>query len=209
MGTGHAGGRDRYPASERTDLTASDHASRDPLLTPNVGGRQVGKPNDKTTGNEAIVPEVMHENTPVLYHTDDLARVTTFEEAVALAAQVSGGEVLAADTELGDGFAVLESKDKRTLIGVPLMFMEWQFNQGDMGEFVSARVAAKQGNGVGKYIINDGSTGIYRQLQEFSKRTGRSTGLYARHGLRVSDYKYTDNEGKEKPASTFYIDTSA
>lgn len=136
------------------------------------------------------------------YDTDALRGLSDFDAAVALVAAELGAAPVAADEELGDGFALLDNKD--TLCGVPLLFMAWSFHPGDFGEFVSARVAAKQGGGLGKYIVNDGGTGIYAQLREFTDRTGRMGGLIARRGMRKSEY-----ENEYGPGVTYYIDTSA
>lgn len=137
----------------------------------------------------------------------DLLAIETFDDALRLTADELGGIANVGD-ELGNGFAILDKKD--SLIGVPCVFMSWNFNEGDFGPFVSAQVAARsESGGVRKLIVNDGSTGIYAQLSAYTKRTGKMGGLMARAGLTRSDYEYTDSEGKTRPASTFYIDTSA
>jgi hypothetical protein len=136
-----------------------------------------------------------------------LRNVETFDDAIALAMQ-EVGDIASADNALGDGFALLDNKD--TLIGKPLLFLSWSFNNGDFGPFVSAHVVARvDSGGANKVIINDGSTGIYAQLEAYTKRTGKQGGLLSRKGLRRSDYMYTDEKGQERPASTHYIDTSA
>lgn len=141
------------------------------------------------------------------YDSAALRAIESFDDAVALT-QVEMGEIVAADQVIGDGFAIVQDKD--TLIGRPLLFMSWTFHSGDYGTFVSAQCAARgESGGVTKCIVNDGSTGIYQQLADYTNQTGKMGGLLARHGLRRSDYTYTDIDGKEKPASTFYIDTSA
>lgn len=149
----------------------------------------------------AVVPEVMHDNKPSVFTEDDYRNVQSFEDAAALL----GDSVDVAEQVLGDGFALLEDKD--TLIGVPVILMEWSFNAGDFGDFVSVRLVAKDGR---KLIMNDGSTGIMAQLRSYTERTGRYHGLAVRRGLRRSDYTFPDpTTGKDKPAKTYYLDTSA
>lgn len=153
--------------------------------------------------------------TTTLYDPETLRSLDSFDAALLLA-EKAHGDLALADKELGDGFALLANKD--TLIGVPCLFMEWHFYPGDFGEFVSARIATKQGeNGVGRYIVNDGSTGIYQQLRDYTDRYSKHGGLVSRHGLRKSEYD-TNKEGvpvaKGAPDAvskgvTYYIDTSA
>jgi hypothetical protein len=141
------------------------------------------------------------------YDADRLAAVESFDDAVALAAETVGEIANAAD-ELGDGFAILSDKNK--LVGVPCMFLSWNFNLGDYGEFVSAQVVARtESGGVLKVIVNDGGAGIYQQLSDFTAKSNKLGGLFARHGLRRSDYTYKDEKGKDTPATTYYIDQTA
>lgn len=139
------------------------------------------------------------------YDTGALRNITSYDDAFALV-ESTYGPILTADAELGDGFALLESKDP--LIGIPLLFLSWSFSPGKFDEeFVSARIVTKDG---GKYVLNDGGTGIRAQLREFSdSHGGRTGGLLARRGLRRSDYQYTDDNGKTQDASTYYVDTGA
>lgn len=120
------------------------------------------------------------------------------------------GDKVGTATDLGSGFAVLDTDQKRRLVGVPLLFVFWTFNDGEQGEFVSAHVVQLDASGkiVGKFIVNDGSTGILAQLTEYTERTGSNRGLFVPRGLRASDYTFTGDDGKEHPATTFYIDTT-
>lgn len=114
------------------------------------------------------------------------------------------GDVISA-SELGTGWAILNNKEKGRLVGVPVLFMNWSFNEGDNGEFVSVEAITN----TERLIVNDGSTGIYRQLKDLTE-SGELRAIYAKHGLRESKYEYEDPKtGEKKPASTFYIDTSA
>jgi|SRR5882672_167254 len=139
----------------------------------------------------------------------ELAEVSTFEEALNLANDIYGG-ISAAHEEMGTGFEVLDKEEKGQLVGAQCFFLQWAFHVGDMGEFVSANVIVRNSDGsVRKVVVNDGSTGIYKQLAEYTEKTGKQGGLLVKNGLRRSDYKYTDKDGQQKPATTFYIDTSA
>jgi hypothetical protein len=114
------------------------------------------------------------------------------------------GEIVSA-AALGTGWAILNNKDKARLAGVPMLILNYQFNEGDNGEFVSVEVLTN----TERLIVNDGSTGIYRQLKELAE-SGELRAIYCKHGLRESKYEYEDPKtGEKKPASTFYIDTSA
>lgn len=151
--------------------------------------------------------------------TDDALRaISSFDAAMELSAQTHG-KVLLADEELGSGFVVLETSQKRELCGLPLFLMAWHFYEGEKTgkEFVAIQAVQRRRDGsTGKYIVNDGSTGIYRQLRELTDRTGRTGALLVKKGLRESVYDTdedgnptTDPELKVGKASTFYLDTSA
>jgi len=145
------------------------------------------------------------EKTGVKFETEELAGIVGFDDALKLLGDKLGQEnVLVADQEIGDGFKLLENKDQ--LIGVEMLFVSWDFHMGDHGEFVSVKCVTRDGQ---KYILNDGSSGIRDQLMGLSAKKNQNAGLYAKKGLRRSDYKYEDENGNEKPATTYYIDTSA
>lgn len=169
---------------------------------------------------DELAPEMMHTR---LFEEGDLRNIDSFEAALQLAAGVHG-DLADASKEIGDGFALLDEAGKRRLVGVPLIFMEWSFYDGDYGsKFVAARVVARNPDGgVSKYIINDGSTGICDMLAKYQKETGRFGGLVARMGLRASEYTYcaecgsvvnpdidAEHRRDHKAATTYYIDTSA
>lgn len=140
------------------------------------------------------------------FRDSDLQQINTFDDALALIQEQYGqGGVISADEVLGNGFALLTNKDH--LVGVPFVFMKWQFNQGKyQDDFCTALVVTVNNQ---KYIVNDGGSGICRQLKEFTEVSGRQGGMAARKGLTRSDYTFEDENGKETPASTYYIDTSA
>lgn len=140
------------------------------------------------------------------FSDDDLRAIESFDDAAALLAQ-NDLPVVAADQVLGNGFSVVN--DKGFLCGLPMMLLSWHFNKGDNGDFVSAHaVVSMPGGTLGKFVINDGSTGLYQQLRNYTDKTDRTTGLVVKRGLRRSDYQYDDN-GTPKNATTFYLDTSA
>lgn len=140
------------------------------------------------------------------FDDDALLAIQSFDDAAALLAS-EDIPVVAADQVIGNGFAVVN--DKGFLCGVPMMLLSWHFNNGDNGQFVSIHAVANlPGNTLGKYIVNDGSTGIYAQLLKYTEKTGKTAGLVVKRGLRRSDYTYDDN-GQTKNATTFYLDTSA
>ena len=141
-----------------------------------------------------------------LWSDAQLREITSFSDALA-AAQEEGEEIALASQEIGSGFVVLDDKD--FLLKVPFLMLEWRFNAGkyenDMGEktdFVSITLVTKNND---KYILNDGSTGIARQLREYSDRSGKFGMLMAEQGLRVSrDYTVVVN-GREITGTTYYI----
>lgn len=143
------------------------------------------------------------------YSDDELLGIDSFDAALELAQRELGG-IAAADQEIGNGFSILDNDRKDILVGAPMLLLSWNFNIGDFGPFVSAMVVAKVGGQTLKYVLNDGSSGIFRQLDEYSNRTGRMGGLIVRKGLRVSEYEYEDPQsGEKRPAKTYYLDTSA
>lgn len=138
---------------------------------------------------------------------DALKGITSFEDALTLLAETYGEEsIVVASEVLGDGFAVLDSKNKNTLIGVAFVLVNWDFSVGDNGEYVVARIVTADGR---KLVMIDGSTGICKQLQSYSANTGKYAGMVVKNGLRQSTYDYTDDKGETKSATTYYLDVSA
>lgn len=102
-------------------------------------------------------------------------------------------------------------EDKRLLVGRPFVLVHWNFyksdkiiRNGEPSEFVSMWILTPTDE---RYIVNDGSTGIYEQLRALSDEKGIDSGVLCRHGLRVSEYDYTDDSGVTTQAATYYIDT--
>ncbi len=134
------------------------------------------------------------------YLEKELAGIDSFDSALHLVHQAMG-DVVVADQALGDGFVLLKEEEKRRLVGIPVLLMEWIFSPGDFGEdFVSVKVVGKvPGGGIVKAIMNDGSTGICQQLRALTAETGMHGGLMARNGLRVSEYLYDTEKGAVVP----------
>lgn len=129
--------------------------------------------------------------------TDDVMRAigTTgdaFADAMNIAEQIYGTVPEIAE-EIGNGFALLDDKNK--LVGTPLVLLKWAFSNGDFGVFCSAAVVTKDG---GKYIVNDGSTGLCTQLREYSVNTNRYGGVVAKRGFRESTYSTCKGCGKPR-----------
>jgi hypothetical protein len=143
-------------------------------------------------------------------YTDDVVgAIDSFEAAFDLATQV-GGEV----EEFGSGVEVVD--DKRLLLGVEFLALEWSFNKGDYGMFVSVLCVRRDGS---KFVINSGdsASGIYPQLVGVTARRIRRAEeldesgqrglaeaafenaqrhLYVKRGLRVSEYATDLETGK-------------
>ena len=103
--------------------------------------------------------------------------------------------------------------------GLPMVVIAWKFNESDKYQilnsegnpipawFVSALVASYDDDGnVGRpVIVNDGGTGIYKQLEQVSDEFGVFGGIKCPKGLRRSTYDYTDPQGKVSEATTWYL----
>lgn len=101
---------------------------------------------------------------------------------------------------------LFDKDDKRKLVGVPFVIARLRFTDNESGKFVSVCIFTREGSGLPpKIVFNDGSTGVYRQLESEVTKNGKMTAIMCPKGLRASDYKYTDEEGKQKDATTYYI----
>ena len=143
-----------------------------------------------------------------LFSDDELRNITSISDAIKVFEQNLGASIVQASEELGNGFALVDDAGKNRLCGVPLFLLSWQFHEGDFGEFVTVYAISNHNGQDRKYVINDGSTGIYAQLRGFTDRTDRTGGMLVARGLRRSDYT-VEVEGKSTKATTFYLDTSA
>lgn len=189
------------------------------------------KPADTgiVTGDEIDQVEAMvgHEieSFSSVFTNEELANVESFSDAVKLAADEFGGVINAhEDKNLGTGFRLTSDEDKYRLIGVPLLLLDWRFNPGDFGDdYVSIHAVQQNEDGsASKLVINDGGTGICRDLKVYTQKTNRMGGLFVKRGLRVSEYDTIADGGPDngKPAprnykgktgkgKTFYLDFSA
>lgn len=185
----------------------------------------------KTTPTDTVETENNVSTTVTPYSSeftkDELTNIHSWEDALRLAENEFGKVDKVEETELGDGFRVATEVDKRRLIGVPLLFLDWHWVEGDYAdEYVSAHVIAPNEQGVAfKWILNDGGTGVREQLRDYQTKYGRMGGLMARNGLRVSDYATDPDTNKPVTkkqigellaagkktgrGATFYVDTSA
>lgn len=147
-----------------------------------------------------------------LFTDDQLRGIQSWEDINALFAEKELSVTNVAEV-LGTGFSLFDTDDKNKLCGVPLMILDWRFNVGDMGTFVSLTVAYKSPDGgMGKVIVNDGSTGICAQIESLTNR-GITAPLMVPNGFVRSDYDYedVDKNGKKvmRPATTYYLSESA
>lgn len=141
-------------------------------------------PKQKANAEVATVPARVDE--------DALRQVESFDQAFALAADVWGGVVDASEL-LGTGFDVLNSEEKTQLLNVPFVILDTAVHDGEQGEFCSIVAVTEKG---ARYIINDGSTGIYQQILKLREKTEKNGGWLVRHGLRKSEYATCKECGK-------------
>ena len=151
------------------------------------------------------VKEIILEKQPRLFTDESLAAIDSFDAVLALVR--AQGLATANASDLGNGFVLLANKDKPKLIGVSLVILDWRFNAGDHGEFVSMMVLTKDGK---KYIVNDGSTGIYENMKALTRKLGGGRAVtYVPKGFTQSDYMFDevqkDGSTVRKPATTFYL----
>ena len=152
-------------------------------------------------------------NTPAVFDDLALARIKTFDDVFSAFQNANVQPEQIAD--YGTGFTVLDDKDR--LIGVPFVAVQWRFNyskeyadgNGEPLEFVTVTLMTKHSE---KFLINDGGSGIYRQLKRVTALRmddGHPTpqaGMFCADGLTVSRYPYTDPvTGKKSTAETFYL----
>lgn len=169
-------------------LTGNDVPNSLPQTEEEMDAREAG----------TDMPE-RHRNSDV-YDVTELRGISSFEDALALA-QEKMGDTINAEKELGTGFRVLNGPDKDRLLGVTFIILSMDFNEGDQGDFVSFLCVTEDGN---KYVVNDGSTGIFKTLDEYRLRGGKPGALLVNGGLRKSEYE-KEVEGKMTKAVTYYL----
>ena len=105
--------------------------------------------------------------------------------------------------------------DKGNVIGVPFIIVDirtygedkWKYGVPWVTLLCVTKTPVKDRQGIerNRIVINDGGSGIARQVVGFLERTDRRKGLLVEGGLRVSEYTYTDEKGNELPAKTYYL----
>lgn len=130
----------------------------------------------------------------------ELRELTDYEQAIQAAIGVYG-KADDVTEEIGNGFAVLSKDDKAKLVGKPFFALYWTFNAGDFGDyFVSAACITPEGM---KFILNDGSSGIYQQLADYSTtHDGKQGALMCPGGLRSSTYPTCPGCQRPRPKQT-------
>lgn len=174
----------------------------------------VTKSDSKSTSPQVKGPEdaalAVTSIDPVTFNAGDMREISTIEDAFLLLRQ-QGVKIDNASEAIGDGFPLM--KDKERLLSSPLLLLSWSFQEGDQqpdpdrpGHFLPF-VAVKCINQANqKFTVTDGSTGICRQLAEYTAATGKSAGMFASRGLRKSEYDLPDGSGGR--GTTYYIDTA-
>ena len=145
-----------------------------------------------TKGNSDVVV-----STPIV----NLDGINDFDSA--LAALQQQGVAVESIAEYGDGFVVLPTADKRTLVGVAFVIVDATFrtDKDTARDYVSLRIMTADGR---KLIVNDGSVGIMKQVGELTTRRGSVAGLVVPQGLSGGEYT-TEVNGEKVKASTFYF----
>lgn len=133
---------------------------------------------------------------------DTLSNIKTMEHASEYLGAT--GSALEDLKEYGTGFVLLEDKDR--LVSTAFAILEWRFNKGENGTFVTVYAITDDGN---KFIFNDGSSGVCRQLFRITeKRVERGEanprrGIYCSYGLRKNTYNRKDDPSKT--ATTYHL----
>lgn len=111
--------------------------------------------------------------------------------------RASYGDVVDIVKVAGDGFTPLDDKSK--LVEVPFIIVTAELHKSDAYDEVAVLRVVTQDNK--RYKIRDTSTGIRDQIKTL-KRAGN---ILCEHGLRVSNYTFKNDAGKEQSATTYYI----
>lgn len=154
---------------------------------------------------DAALAEARREANNTVLSEDTLRGIETLDDALKALSDLGPIENF---DDYGDGFEIVTNKDN--LIGVSLAFLEWRFTKSkEHGtEFVSVSAVTKDGQ---KLIINDGSTGMYRQLRNITderiqkNRPNAQVGLIVSRGLRKSEYDYDKPDGTTGRGVTYYL----
>lgn len=133
----------------------------------------------------------------------DYAEIKSFDDAL-LALSESGVEAEII-SDYGDGFLLLPTTDKGSLLKVPFVIMEGTFrvDKETDREYLSLRIVTQDGR---KLIVNDGSVGMYEQSKAIISRrpSGSLKGLVVKDGLTGGEYT-TIVDGEKVKAATYYF----
>jgi hypothetical protein len=129
----------------------------------------------------------------------ELNQITSIEDAIQ-ALGVTDPSGLSWDAS---PWTLLTDKDK--LVGRAFLAVQWKFHQSKEylgSEYVSVYVITQDSlNGETHFVINDGSTGIARQLRELTDNRVDAEhktpygGALVKGGLKLSEYDRTDEKG--------------
>ena len=104
--------------------------------------------------------------------------------------------------------------DKAKLVAVPFMIADVRHYKGNFGDAIAMLVMTREalpGERTNRYVINDGSTGIYEQVVGMIERTKKKSGIMCPNGLRASTYDWQEKDfdgnpiGEVHKATTYYI----
>jgi hypothetical protein len=100
--------------------------------------------------------------------------------------------------------------DKSMLVDRDIILCDWTFNvsktvtQGGIPvRFVSVTVFDVETRTMA--VFNDGSTGVFAQLEAYTEKHDKVGAIRLRQGLRVSEYDYVNEKGDTTPAKTYYL----
>jgi hypothetical protein len=110
--------------------------------------------------------------------------------------------------EFDGGTTVIQKSD---LVGKPFIIGNLAFRKGDFGPYVTLTAVDKDNN---MFVVNDGSTGVYRQMVKWLHEKGQldagidkpesqeyEVRILCKSGLRRSDYEGPGG----KPSVTYYV----
>ena len=135
----------------------------------------------------------------------DLSGVNSLDEAMAVIAQQGG--TVEQITEYGEGFILLPTEEKSSLLKVPFLIVDGSVRTDKETErdYFSFRIVTQDGR---KLVVNDGSVGLMQQALRIIERRGTVAGLVVLGGLTGGEYT-TTIEGPKGPekikASTYYF----
>jgi hypothetical protein len=173
-------------------------AARGKQESTDTTGTTVAAPT--TDPKELYSVERLAGRTMERWSNADLREIPDYETAMRVALETYG-EVADATMELGNGFALLSKGDKAKLVGKPFLAMYWTFNESQEygGHFASMAAVTADNQ---KFIVNDGSAGIFQDLLAFTQEhNGRQGALLCPGGLRESSYPTCPDCGKPRPQS--------